>query len=94
MMSIIEEIQDERRRQINVERFSRSHDDQHVHGDLARAAACYAIEDTWPRSSPLRWPWAAHWWKPKTARENLIRAGALIVAEIERLDRARPDESA
>jgi hypothetical protein len=40
-------------------------------------------------TSPVRWPqgWAG-WWKPKLRRENLVRAGALIIAEIERLDRA------
>lgn len=34
------------------------------------------------------WPWAKEWWKPKDRRRDLIRAAALIVAEIERLDRA------
>lgn len=34
------------------------------------------------------WPWAWEWWKPKDQRRDLVRAGALIVAEIERLDRA------
>lgn len=33
------------------------------------------------------WPWAREWWKPKDQRHDLVRAGALIVAEIERLDR-------
>lgn len=33
------------------------------------------------------WPWDRKWWKPKSRRADLIRAGALIVAEIERLDR-------
>lgn len=39
--------------------------------------------------SPARlvWPWSFDWWKPKGQRRNLIRAAALIVAEIERLDR-------
>jgi len=37
--------------------------------------------------SAFMWPWAAKWWKPKTVRRDLIRAAALIVAEIERLDR-------
>lgn len=38
---------------------------------------------------PLGWPasWSFHWWKPKSRRENLVRAGALIAAEIDRLDR-------
>lgn len=34
------------------------------------------------------WPWDWKWWKPRSKRENLIRAAALIVAEIERLDRS------
>ncbi len=37
---------------------------------------------------PKLWPWAATWWKPKGQRADLIRAAALIVAEIERIDRA------
>lgn len=37
---------------------------------------------------PTTWPWAADWWKPKQPRRNLLRAAALIVAEIERMDRA------
>ena len=39
---------------------------------------------------PIMWPrsWSAKWWKPKDRRRDLVRAGALIVAEIERLDRA------
>ena len=31
--------------------------------------------------------WSKDWWKPKDKRRDLIRAAALIVAEIERLDR-------
>lgn len=38
------------------------------------------------RYAPI-WPWAEEWWKPKTRRHNLVRAGALITAEIERIDR-------
>lgn len=33
------------------------------------------------------WPWEPRWWKPRDRRRDLIRAAALIVAEIERLDR-------
>jgi hypothetical protein len=33
------------------------------------------------------WPWSRQWWKPKNPRRDLIRAAALIIAEIERLDR-------
>lgn len=37
---------------------------------------------------PHLWPWHGSSWKPKTRRDDLVRAGALILAEIERLDRA------
>jgi hypothetical protein len=36
---------------------------------------------------PPNWPWDAHWWKPKGRRRDLVKAAALIIAEIERLDR-------
>jgi hypothetical protein len=31
------------------------------------------------------WPWSFEWWKPKDRIRNLVRAGALIAAEIDRL---------
>lgn len=34
------------------------------------------------------WPWNWTYWKPKNRRHDLVRAGALILAEIERIDRA------
>lgn len=39
---------------------------------------------------PADWPWALSWWKPKTQTQDLIRAGALIVAELERRLRQEP----
>lgn len=36
----------------------------------------------------MMWPWNREWWKPKNPRADLVRAGALILAEIERMDRA------
>jgi len=36
---------------------------------------------------PRHWPWSRRWWKPKDPRADLVRANALLVAEIERLDR-------
>ena len=77
----------ERDRQICEEGFDSEHDDKYQAGELTRAAACYAMSDT--RFDMHRyWPWKPHWWKPKSRRVDLIRAGALIIAEIERLDRA------
>jgi hypothetical protein len=43
---------------------------------------------------PKLWPasWHATWWKPKDERSNLVRAAALLLAEIERMDRAAPKD--
>lgn len=94
----IDEIAAERRRQIEAEGWTPEHDDQHDDGELAIASACYATAASWPDKSrasdgllsgkPPFWPWDACWWKPTSRRRDLIKAGALIVAEIERLDRA------
>ncbi|NSX14041.1 hypothetical protein HTY52_08145 [Cupriavidus taiwanensis] len=80
----------ERQRQISAEGWTPEHDDEHDNFEMAYAAACYAMADDWPEEegTPEHWPWAPHWWKPKGARQNLVRAGALILAEIERRDRA------
>jgi hypothetical protein len=89
--SVIEEIASERLRQMLVEGWTPAHDDEHAEGEIARAAACYATQGRYhypiPGNPPPTWPWAAEWWKPKGYRRNLIRAAALLVAEIERLDR-------
>jgi hypothetical protein len=86
----------ERRRQIESEGWTSEHDDQHHTGAMAKAAACYANprKHRDPRIvTPLDWPqeWGAKWWKPKDRRHDLVRAAALILAEIERLDRATDD---
>ncbi len=89
------DVQAERRRQIEAEGWTPEHDDEHSHGQMARAAACYALAGS---SAPndgtaallvsLAWPWDEQWWKPTSARRDLIKACALTLAEIERLDRA------
>lgn len=76
----------ERRRQVEVEGWTTGHDDQHVDGDLAVVAACYAISDG--DEPPPMWPWDPSWWRPAGDRRNLVKAAALIIAEIERRDRA------
>lgn len=80
----------ERRRQIEAEGWTPEHDDQHSNGEMARAASCYITnkERSHLPSVPLKWPWSDAWWKPDGYRRNLVKAGALILAEIERLDRA------
>lgn len=83
----------ERFRQIEKEGWTPEHDDAHGNGEMSVAAACYAMMRP-SYHSPLNglarqiWPWSVEWWKPTDRRRNLVKAGALIVAEIERLDRA------
>ncbi len=88
----IQDVIAERLRQMHQEGWSEQHDDTHTNGELADAAACYAHPVPYgvaPQHSgpPPLWPWHRKWWKPKDRRRNLVRAAALIVAEIERLDR-------
>lgn len=77
----------ERLRQVEVEGWTPARDDEYVDGQLASAAVAYAQAYT-PYLVPSSWPWAVEWFKPADDRRNLVKAGALIVAEIERLDRA------
>ncbi len=101
-MSVIEEIAAERRRQIEVEGWTPEHDDEHSTGEMAEAAACYVMAAVpggcgiIPRDASLvptrrpwlYWPWDRKWFKPTDdRRRQLVKAGALIIAEIERLDR-------
>lgn len=81
----------ERARQTDQEDWTPEHDDRHTHGELAGAAACYVLTSVpdWTGRPPIGalWPWDRAWWKPTTRRRDLVKAGALILAEIERLDR-------
>lgn len=71
----IASVVDERRRQMAEEGFGARHDDEHRTGELASAAACYALSaalDAQPDSENLDvedildlWPWDFEWWKPK-----------------------------
>lgn len=93
MSSGVDAIAEERWRQRVEEGWTLEHDDAHDQGEMARAAACYALiagsldRSSWRGEIPNFWPWAAKWWKPKDRRRDLVKAGALIAAEIERLDR-------
>lgn len=85
----------ERQRQVEVEGWTPEHDDAHDGEELAKAAGCYALGTTraynhrGQRIGASFWPWDIRWWKPgPDRRRDLVKAGALIVAEIERLDRA------
>jgi hypothetical protein len=88
---------EERKRQVQVEGWAHSHDDKHHSGELGLAAALYAIpyecdliqQDDFIGLHMLlemSFDWNL---KPEPdRRRRLVKAGALILAEIERLDRA------
>ncbi|HCM7855483.1 TPA: ead/Ea22-like family protein [Klebsiella pneumoniae] len=83
----------ERKRQVTTEGWTPEHDDQHVNFEMAIAGGLYAISavDSHHKlrnSAPSAWPWDRKWWKTDGPRRDLVKAGALILAEIERLDRA------
>ncbi|HEY5083421.1 MAG TPA: hypothetical protein VII48_02775 [Rhizomicrobium sp.] len=55
-------------------------------GKVTQAAVNLAHKGS---SVPRIWPFSISWWKPKDLRKDLIRAAALIAAEIDRLDRMK-----
>ena len=99
MVSGVELIAEERERQINKEGFNWRHDDSHDCHQLSDAAIVYAAP------APLRyqvmnwWPWDKKWLKEDTSFttagriKELTKAGALIAAEIDRLQRTIADAS-
>lgn len=79
----------ERQRQVAAEGWTAERDDSYQNSELADAAACYAIHaHNQGFSTPAHWPWSTTWWKQTNPRRDLVKAGALILAEIERIDRA------
>lgn len=90
---------DERERQKKVEKWSEDHDDNHIEGELGIAALCYEqlpSERDLPggdiylqTAMPNNWPWGDDWWKPSPddRLKELVKAGGLYRAEMERLQR-------
>lgn len=79
----------ERFRQQSVEGWTLEHDDQYGKSQLLWASSCYLLNTIQPFNRiPMDWPWDSSWWKPTNPRRDLVKACALIIAEIERRDRA------
>ncbi len=89
----IGKIYSERIRQITQEGWNEEHDDKHTDGELARAAAVYAVPANHRTQAMLfsTWPFDDSWLKltPDDREKELVKAGALIVAELERLARTK-----
>ena len=80
----------ERVRQVEEEGHDVERDDACTDYQLPRAAVCYAIKSSGlpPHRATLYWPFNPAAFKPSNHRANLVKAAALLLAEIERLDRA------
>ena len=82
----------ERIRQTEIERFSVYSDKEYKDEELALGAAAYALPESkreYYYNYPKLWPsnWYPHMWKPtpNNRLRELCKAGALIIAEMERL---------
>ncbi len=102
MKTAIELIKAERERQVSAEGWTLQHDDGHTRAELSRAALCYVdaaasqavVGGKGETYGPAdEWPWETEAFKAADDPiRNLVKAGALIVAEIERLQRLDPDK--
>ena len=95
-MNGVDLIRQERRRQRSRskwgEAYSLRHDDGHDRGEIARAAAVYAMPPEFrERNQDLVGVLTPPYWHLKLSsgdrRRELVKAGALIAAEIDRLAR-------
>lgn len=78
----------ERERQIKDEGYNEEHDQAHAPMTLAMAAVSYILcNDVKKRkiAKTTYWPWEDKYYKPRDMKRNLIRAGALVAAAIDRL---------
>ncbi len=96
-MSGVKRIAKERQRHMEIEGWTPEHDDAYHNSELLRAALCYVnwnIAGTRLSVTSGMWPWDLSWWKPSDSKiRNLEKAGALIAAEIDRLERAEKQMS-
>ncbi len=100
MKTGIELITEERQRQIEKEGWTSGHDDLNINGELAIAASIYSNTEGnrelyGADETPVGWPWDKRWWKPTPDNriKELTKAGALIAAEIDRLQRIPHEKS-
>lgn len=86
----------ERQRQIEQEGWTPEHDDMHTHATLARVAAELAVDGTDARVEDPHHdsdPWGLVTKHRTNRRRQLAIAGALIAAEIDRLQRKTEREA-
>jgi hypothetical protein len=84
----VRDVMAERLRQVEQEGRTLALDDTYSCNQLPHAAAAYAYPELTALQGLRVWPWFEGWFKPRDPRRNYVRAAALLLAEIERLDRA------
>lgn len=81
----------ERRRQVVEEGYDARHDKGETVNNLIQAAMAYCevcfTGNTVLDSLKFGWPWRTTCFKPKDYKRNLVRAGALIAAAIDKLEK-------
>lgn len=90
MEKAIELLAKERQRQITEKGFTPEKDDTYYEQELQTAAGAFLrANDYYQGDGAIElWPWEENTFKPsEDPIRNLVKAGALIVAEIERLQR-------
>lgn len=101
--NVIGDVIAERVRQMRVKGYTYEHDDEHMNREIARGAATHVLhyvhravfaaaslaEYRMLAGAPKDCGWPDDWndFEPSTPRADLVRAAAMIIAEIERLDR-------
>lgn len=91
-MSIgIEKLATERVRQIEEKGYDAEHDHNHVlllrWGAQAYLRHAIALDEGVDLTAEeCQWPWSEEFWKPGTAEEDLIKAGAMIAADLDVLE--------
>jgi hypothetical protein len=94
-LTAIQMIEAERNRQIEEKGWTAEHDDEHDNGELACAAASYALSSTcrnFEQEIEVAWPWGEPMKSQETPLRDLAKAGAFILAEIERIHRRNKKE--
>lgn len=88
MNSIIAEIIAERNHQINDKGYTFKNDDAYINNELIDASIAYILNATGNATLATDcWPWNLEYFKPSEKRRDIIKAIALLIAEVERIDR-------
>lgn len=84
----------ERTKQIKVEGYDSKHDLSLDDEALEMASIAYILSSVGKRKESMKyWPWLLPYIKPKTKVRDLVRAGALIAAAIDRIQSQSDNKS-